>query len=230
MISYLYAIYTKVGNNILEVLILFFYFFEGVSLMYKKLVLFLGMILIFNIYTSNAFAYDPYSASAYADRWAKSRNSNYPANPSDCTNFVSQAIHDPSGGNKPYDKSGLYYDQVWYCGWNGSFYWSNSWAVADSFKDYLLDNPAGWTVGAWGPYQPNTTAETRNGDVIFYDWESNGIMNHAGFKASWGTDPEKYWTGDLVDTHTADHYHAIWHLIPYNAQWVTTTVVAVRPY
>lgn len=68
------------------------------------------------------------------------------------------------------------------------------------------------------------------GDIVFYNWDYTGDKYGSGFfgnhvaivVAASGTDPKSGWTGPLVDEHTTNRKHAIWSLIPYNAQFATT--------
>jgi hypothetical protein len=52
-------------------------------------------------------------------------------------------------------------------------------------------------------------------------------ISHAGVMVANGTDPWSGWTGDLVDTHDNDHYHAFWTLEPYNGSDDGTTSYTV---
>ncbi len=54
-------------------------------------------------------------------------------------------------------------------------------------------------------------------------------MNHTSYCIGYGQDMEGYGGyGDLIDQHTTDRYHAIWHLRPYNSRWSTTTIVGIQ--
>jgi hypothetical protein len=76
----------------------------------------------------------------------------------------------------------------------------------------------------------NTLLPLSKGDIFFYNWDytgdkyGNGFFgNHVSILVSTnGTDPKSGWTGQLVDAHTNNRYHAIWNLIPYNSQAATT--------
>ena len=163
------------------------------------------------------------SAVAYADRWATSFNSNYNRFNSDCTNFASQALHDPAGGHYPYRETG---SNLWWMHWNWwGFSNTRSWSVVtDNWNFLIADNPGGWD---WG-YQPtnSNTNNARYGDLLFYDWDGNGTPDHIGIEAAYsGCDPHQAgYCGDLQDQHTNNHYHAIWHLAPYNDHRGTTRI------
>lgn len=52
----------------------------------------------------------------------------------------------------------------------------------------------------------------------------NGTKDHVAIQTGYGVDPTYGWTGNYVDAHTTNHYHAFWSLYPYNSQWRTTTI------
>lgn len=184
-----------------------------------------------------AYAYDGNGAANYADYWWNGRNPNYKTDfPEDCTDFVSQAMHDPSGGRWAYVNNGsgnVYDDYQWWMAWNGLYFtWSHSWSVAADLKTFLHDHyPGGWAEGSvygagYGPeYTPNSVV---TGDVIFYDWTSNGSIDHAAMQVGYGTDPNSGVYGNYVDSHTTNRYHAFWTLRPYNSEWMTTTAYYVH--
>lgn len=58
--------------------------------------------------------------------------------------------------------------------------------------------------------------------VAGLDW-----ISHDAIQVGWGTDPSTGWVGNLVDAHATDHYHAIWHLRPYNANRASITYITV---
>jgi hypothetical protein len=86
---------------------------------------------------SPAAAYDGYGAANYADAWWNRNNPNYKTINDDCTSFVSQALHDPTGGCYPYrfgsaTNSSTIDDHNW---WEryfgvGVFKWTNSFTFA----------------------------------------------------------------------------------------------------
>jgi hypothetical protein len=103
-----------------------------------------------------------------------------------------------------------------------------SWSVADNLGSFLSAHDAGVSGqysqghGTQGAYAPSGVTA---GDPVEYIWNylaSPVIYNHASIIVGTGTDPNKGWTGTLVDQHSTDRRHAIWHLIPYNSQWAST--------
>jgi hypothetical protein len=186
--------------------------------------------------SSPASAFTGGGAASYADHWATTRNSNYPSFSEDCTNFVSQALHDSLGGQKPYVNNGADSTSVnnWWAQYSSIFGFSNSqtWSVADSFYNFMNFH-GGVVAGRAGPNQSEqlatyTPANVVTGDILFYDWENNGSMDHVGIQVGIGNDPSAGLYGNYSDQHTNDHYHAFWSLLPYNEHWPTTAIVMMH--
>lgn len=178
--------------------------------------------------TSNAFAsYNAGGAASYAERYATSPNSSWPYFSSDCTNFTSQALY--SGGGWPMrygstEDTKWYMEHHWY-GWT----WSNSWTVASYFYNFLRANSSNY-LGSWKNPTNGSNSSITRGDMLAYDWDSNGSKDHSGIATAYGTDPNSGYYGDLQCQHTTNRYRAIWHLWPYNPNRATTTIYARRPY
>ncbi|GAV23185.1 hypothetical protein cpu_16950 [Carboxydothermus pertinax] len=88
------------------------------TIKYINLVIIILLSLMINFYiTDRVYAtYNYTGAVSYADLHVFNPNLiDYPHFTSDCTNFVSQCIHDPKGGNKPFDEAGISQDYMWYC-------------------------------------------------------------------------------------------------------------------
>jgi hypothetical protein len=180
---------------------------------------------------SPALAYDGPSAARYADKWWHGRNPNYQVFNNDCTDFVSQSLHNGGysyvGGNATSpDRSQwwIHYNSFW-----DNFTWSDSWSHAHNLYNFLLESyPGGTQQGiARGSsttrYTPNSVV---TGDVLFYDWGGGEGISHSAIQVGIGDDA-KYghaWYGNYVDYHTNDTYHAFWSLRPRNAMWSTTTI------
>jgi cell wall-associated NlpC family hydrolase len=192
----------------------------------KRFYLIFLLALIFIIGNdSNILAYDNINAAIYADNWALSRNSKYPNFSSDCTNFVSQALHE--GGKISFDYAG-----GWFCykNWYGGFSYGKPWSVAVYHQIWLIENEGGTIVGMWGPTQQgDINYSLRFGDVLIYDWGTGEGWSHAAIVTDYGQDPHSPHYGDLQDQHTTDRKWAIWHLKPYNKYSSTTTIMAIRP-
>lgn len=199
----------------------------------------------------SASAYDGSKAIAYADKWVD--NNDYLRNTAeyatggnwlinifkswfpgitwlsdaDCTNYVSQIL----------DAGGLPQNSNWkYGGKDNS---TASWYVADALKNYLkYTYGAKQLVSKWTKngqangyaYKDNSSNLVGNGrEVIFYDWEDDGSIDHASYcvGTGWSKDPtSKY--GDLIDQHTNDRERVIFHLDEYNPHKKTTAIYAFQ--
>lgn len=179
--------------------------------------------------TLPAEAYNGQGAATYADAWALGRNGNYPIFTSDCANFVSQAMHQGGGFSYIGQNRSSTDDTLWWASWSAAsgFRWSHSWSVAqDNFYFLNATYPGGWQQGTapgsasyyWTPDAVVT------GDLLYYDWQSDGSLDHVSMQVGWGTDPTSGWSGNYVDQHTNDRRHAFWSLRPYNSQWASTTI------
>ncbi|WAM31179.1 amidase domain-containing protein [Caldicellulosiruptor naganoensis] len=191
---------------------------------YVTLSLILTLFLsFFNCVKVNAY-YSSGGAVNYADTWALSRNPDYPNFSKDCTNFVSQALHE--GGLIPFDKQrGWYCEKVlWW--WN----WGQAWSVADSLRYWLLSANNAMYIGRWDySSQSDFNFSLKPGDVLFYDWDSDGTYDHSAIVVVYARDPDSGINGVLQDQHTTDRKWAIWHLKPYNLNPLSTIIIAVRP-
>lgn len=81
-----------------------------------------------------ASSYNASKAVSYAQRWANSYNSTYNKYPTDCTNFVSQAIYE---GGMPFGSTGATSNIEWYSKIiSGKRVDSRAWTVAHDFSNY----------------------------------------------------------------------------------------------
>lgn len=194
----------------------------------RKIVQRSGLVLLMALLTIGisaptiAYAYDGLGAASYAWSWAYSRNYNYPGPfDSDCTNFASQALHE--GGGYPLTDFGDYSPYAWWFNprWYGWDY-STSWTVANELRNFLLwTYPGGYDWGiqcSGGGCQNKYYNQALYGDIIFYDWESDGEWDHASVETNYnGTDNIYQWfTGDLISAHTGDRRDSEWNLWDYN--------------
>ena len=160
-------------------------------------------------------------ALQYADNNAIWPNLSYWYFASDCTNFVSQILHD--GGGFP-ETTGWYY--------NWRFDYTPSWTVVADFYNYTIGrgidlySPEGWAVIIGGKktyiYPPLS-----NGHPLKYKWLESGQLHNA-FVVTAGTGDDGSYQ-PLIDAHTTNRYHADWRLL--NARqdnWVNTTVTNYR--
>lgn len=177
---------------------------------------------------SNVYAYDGSTAAGYADRYSLNPNSgSYPVFDDDCTNFVSQAVNYGGysmvgDGQSPTDDHNWYMDPCPIC---GGYTWSNAWSVASWYYGFLgLDYPGGWNWGTASGTSTNSSSGLNVGDVLFFDWDNDGGIDHAAILVGNGTDPDSGWSGDLADEHTTNRYHAFWSLCPYNSMANSTVI------
>lgn len=98
----------------------------------------------------------------------------------DCTNFISQCLR--AGGapmrGAPNRAKGWWITDSWKSGRAvGGHYsnesWSYSWAVANSLRWYLENSTSG--LAATRVFSPS---ELEIGDVICYDFQGNGVVDH----------------------------------------------------
>ncbi|MBT8225500.1 MAG: hypothetical protein HKP61_12635 [Dactylosporangium sp.] len=126
---------------------------------------------------------------------------------------------------------------------------TRSWSLIDDLYAFLNVNSP-YTIG-WLVHYPGSLADVPQVDmpfdpwsevweaervdapissVIVYQWEitpeqiAEGSFSpdHTAIAVARGTDPGSGWSDLLVDAHTTNRYHAIWHLIPYNAMFAST--------
>lgn len=182
-----------------------------------------------------AIAYDQAAAQVYADKWVLSHNPSYRnwiSSNADCANFVSQCMQ--AGGFKE--------DSKWYYNFLTQ---SKSWVNADELKNYIKNVNGGTLLGRWQQKTgTNASGATFYGyvdnsaniggygsEIVFYDWQGNGSMDHCSIVVGTGIpfDPSntKNW-GDLVDAHTKPRQHQYWHLDQYNNLRSSTQIYCFR--
>ena len=139
--------------------------------------------------------YNTDAVAAYADTYWSNYNPAYPSyanSGGDCANFTSQSIH---AGGMPTDGS-------WY---SGAYAWIN----AGGLRTYMSNARGERMDGPWD-------AHIYKGSPVFYDWTSDGIIDHAticvGFNAA-GT--------PVIDSHTANKYRVNWNYGYSNTSYST---------
>jgi hypothetical protein len=189
-----------------------------------------------------AYAYNPAAAASWADThatsytcWDSGHPGAFPCDTNDCQNFVSQALHYGGGYVEVLgtgDDENLNY---WFLTKNGLGLWdqSRTWAYVGSHYTFEIQHfPGGWTIGTVSGAASNSFSGLNAGDILMYDWTSNGVWDHSSIQTTEGidhnplADPQKW--GDLVDQHDTDRSRAWWTLGPYNAQRNITTIRLVR--
>lgn len=107
--------------------------------------------------------------------------------------------------------------------------YTTAWSTAPGLMTFLISHVSGTSIKGISaqPASQYTPSPYTTGDVVFYDWENNGSIDHTTLIAGSGTTVEGY-SGTYVNGHTNDHHHAIWTLRPYNSRWSTTTYQLVH--
>ncbi|HJV45569.1 MAG TPA: amidase domain-containing protein [Bacillota bacterium] len=137
--------------------------------------------------------YNRAKVKRYAELWWNRYNPTYPKFDVDCTNFVSQCMHE---GGLPMDRTGRKEKGWWAYGKDS---WSYSWSVANSLMLYL-------TSGSH-PYaeMKKSADQLMIGDVIAYDWDGAGVFGHNTIVVA--KDPNGM---PLVNAHTINSRHRYW--------------------
>ncbi|KIL46738.1 amidase domain-containing protein [Jeotgalibacillus soli] len=108
-------------------------------------------------------AYNPEKAVSYAERWWNSYNPAYPKFEVDCTNYISQCLFAGGWRMTGYPNR----SRGW---WLQGGTWSYSWSVANALRWYL-DSGNRAT-------RKQYASDLQLGDVICYDFEGDGRVNH----------------------------------------------------
>jgi hypothetical protein len=131
-----------------------------------------------------------------------SRNSYYPDfGGTDCTNFVSQALH--AGGFSHVggtSETSLYQWWIRRNSW-GTFDYATTWSVAWRLRQFLINDAPGGTSEGTAPGKstnPYTPASVVTGDVLFYDWGQGEGISHASIQVGIGRDPAFGYYGDYM--------------------------------
>jgi hypothetical protein len=157
----------------------------------------------YSIYLPIIFkTYNRIGAIDYADNWAHDRNSNYPnygtgCGCNDCTNYVSQALHN---GGLPL-RTGNWDENSVFEWWYRKVLWwyenSITWSATPEFNTYLFQYPNDFEFWSW-------PTDLEGGDFFLMDLHGatlqdppDGIPDHARFVVGYG------WTstnqGDYTD-------------------------------
>lgn len=152
--------------------------------------------------------YNYSGAIAYAHRWATAQPpyntayKDYTNEGGDCTNFVSQAIHE--GGNAPmayWDQHGFIEPPAgWYWFWRSPGDRSSSWTGVQPLFDFITHpdksplGPEGCAVQQYQAYP---------GDLIQYDWTQDNVWDHSVIVVSEIQTGQSQWY-DYVAGHTPD--------------------------
>jgi hypothetical protein len=110
--------------------------------------------------------YNRLKAVQYAERWWNSYNPAYMKFENDCTNFISQCLHQGGAPMRGYPTRG----QGW---WMKGKSYSYSWATANALKVYFDLSKLGLRAE-----RVSSPEQLSLGDVICYDFEGDGRFNH----------------------------------------------------
>ena len=195
----------------------------------------LGLIVLPAFAAGPAAAYNGGAAAAWADSHALNYNcSQLPCDDNDCTNFVSLAMN--LGGGYP-QVLGIGVpsdDSLWFNVVGGLGQWNQSWSwayVQDQYQFQMVHSPGGYKFGTAPGTAGWSFSGLVSGDLLFYDWDSNGSLDHSAIQATRGTDPN--WQGgaqygDLIDEHSNDRARVWWTLYPYNPARNNTVITLVH--
>ncbi|WP_157255217.1 amidase domain-containing protein [Nonomuraea typhae] len=160
--------------------------------------------------TAESMLYDRGAAAAYADKYWNHYNRTYPnCNPAggDCANFVSQALWDPDAADFPIQAA-------WDPGDRSTCAaTTEAWRYTPTQHRFFIGNPLGSSYNFASLGAKGSASATRSynissmlrGDVIFYDWQSNGEIDHVTIAVAYAGDQST-----LIDSHNADRYHTRW--------------------
>lgn len=140
-----------------------------------------------------SYRYDRRKAVQYAEKWWNTYNPSYRKFENDCTNFVSQCLHQGGAPMRGHPNRGSGW---WMKGQNYSY----TWAVANSLKQYLPGAKIG--LRAKEVKSPETLLY---GDIICYDFQGDGRIDHNTIVT--GKDAEGM---PLVNAHTYNSRMRYW--------------------
>jgi cell wall-associated NlpC family hydrolase len=180
-------------------------------------VLAVGLLMISPI---AALAYDGTAAATYADTYWSTYNRSYPSfanSGGDCTNYVSQAL--AAGGISMRKAPSYSGTNAWFMlQTRGRYSYSTTWVNAQDNSTFLSHLPGVTMVASVTGATPGqvVASNASQGDVVFYDWNNDGIYDHEAIVVTAD--------GQRVDAHTNNRYHEYWTLAQFNGQYKTTRI------
>lgn len=90
----------------------------------------------------------------------------------------------------------------------------------DLWRFLLNDEPGGTYYQQLPGGSTQADSGGRKGDLLFYDWNGDGLPQHVSIIVVNNT--------DLVDAHTNSRYHEFWTLERFNPDYRTTAIRVVR--
>lgn len=113
-----------------------------------------------------SYEYNRLKAVQYAERWWNSYNPAYKKFEVDCTNFISQCLHEGGAPMNGYPNR----SKGW---WLRNSNWSYSWSVANALRLYLSNSRVGLRAR-----EVSSPEQLSLGDVICYDFQGDGRFDH----------------------------------------------------
>lgn len=160
-----------------------------------------------------AFQYDRLKSVQYAERWWNGKNPKYPYFEVNCTNFVSQCLHEGDAPMRGYPGR----TTGW---WMKDNDWSFSWSVAHALMLYLSTSKTG--LRAKEVSSPDLLVP---GDVICYDFQGDGRFDHTAFvvakdkkhmplvNAQTSNSRMRYWSYEDSTAYTANIQYKFFHIM-----------------
>jgi hypothetical protein len=161
----------------------------------------------------SSYHYNRLAVVRYAETWWNSYNPKYKKFEVDCTNFISQCVHEGGAPMRGYPNK----RKGW---WMQNNAWSYSWSVANSFYAYLKHS----TTGLQAKQVPSPEV-LMPGDVICYDFEGDGRWNHTTVvvakdandmplvNAHTYNSRMRYWAYEDSSAYTSNIKYAFFHII-----------------
>lgn len=119
----------------------------------------------------------------------------------------------------------------WYLASDSYGYWfkSTSWSVVtDQIRFQIGHYPGGSYGSSYPGVESNYTYNDANkGDLLAYDFKSDGIYDHMSLEVGVGSTSDGMY-GDMVDAHTSNRYHRFWTLQNDNPDKNTTTIRVIH--
>lgn len=133
---------------------------------------------------------------------------------------MSQALWDPSSGaNFPSELPYWAYTGGSTCGSAST----TAWRYTPSQHSFFVANPQGVTYnfaslgakGSWSATNAYNISSMYIGDVIFYDWQTDGVIDHVAIAVGYAPD-----NSTLIDAHNTNRYHVRYDFgVSYNNAW-----------
>lgn len=180
------------------------------------------------IFTKSLLDKPPAGVCCWYQSLAQIRNPSYAQFGNDCANFLSQTLKSAGAPflGAPTGSGSHNIPSQW---WSNTSSWTNTWSVSENLRASIQGR--GWHLfySKYGAGAPNLIPGigSARGLFVFYNWTGGSTASHSSYQVvANGIDqsPSPDWSGTLINQHTTDRWHAIWHLGPYNSQYATTRI------